>query len=540
MDGLRQGFSLLETPSSNFIPVECDNYKSTISAPNKAQIESQLISEINQGHYVKTKTKPKIVSALGAIPKQNSQDLRIIHDCSRPIGHSVNSFAQVHKCTFQNIDAATAKLMPGSWMAKIDLKSAYRHVGVHPSNYPYLGLKYHFTGDLEPTYFYDTRLCFGASASVGIFHRLTQSVVRMLQRQGIFSVVCYLDDFLIIANSKNQCQNHMDALLGLLKNLGFTINWKKVVPPTQCITFLGISINSLDMSLSIPSDKLLDIKNTAIAWQHKTKATKRDLQSLIGKLAWTAKCIKAIRPTIRSLIDLQAKLKRPSHRTRLTKQVKSDLQYFCDWCIHFNGVVLLPVAQEPQPDTTLFTDASLEAAAAYHDKDFLYSAWAADLPLISNSHIYLKEMCAILLAFYRWVHKWRNKCIYVFTDNKATQWSLQKGSSKNPTANNLIREIMWLAATYNVTVCVHFVSSSDNFIADAISRFHDLNFFKKAVKYLADEGLNMNSVCHSLHKHMSVNSAYYLYDSFVHFRNSTSRTSPGSGGPTLSWPGLLG
>ena len=45
------------------------------------------------GNYIITETKPKLVSALGAIPKPKSEDIRLIHDCSRLIGNSLNDIA---------------------------------------------------------------------------------------------------------------------------------------------------------------------------------------------------------------------------------------------------------------------------------------------------------------------------------------------------------------------------------------------------------------------------------------------------------------
>ena len=49
---------------------------------------------------------------------------------------------------------------------------------------------------------FDTRLMFGASEAVGTFHRISQSVVRMMKRRGFKNVICYLDDFLIVEKNK--------------------------------------------------------------------------------------------------------------------------------------------------------------------------------------------------------------------------------------------------------------------------------------------------------------------------------------------------
>ena len=47
-------------------------------------------------------------------------------------------------------------------MGKVDLKSAYRSVPIHPSNYAGTGLKRKFKGNkMKFTYFVDTKLPFG-------------------------------------------------------------------------------------------------------------------------------------------------------------------------------------------------------------------------------------------------------------------------------------------------------------------------------------------------------------------------------------------
>jgi hypothetical protein len=48
----------------------------------------------------------------------------------------------------------------------------------------------------------------------------------------------------------------LNALVHLLKKLGFLINWSKVVDPTTSITFLVIEIDSSTMELRLPADKL--------------------------------------------------------------------------------------------------------------------------------------------------------------------------------------------------------------------------------------------------------------------------------------------
>ena len=68
------------------------NYQST-TAPDKAPlVEAQIREEIDNGRYIITKEKPKIISALGAIVKDSGK-VRLIHDCSRPQGNALNDLA---------------------------------------------------------------------------------------------------------------------------------------------------------------------------------------------------------------------------------------------------------------------------------------------------------------------------------------------------------------------------------------------------------------------------------------------------------------
>lgn len=141
-------------------------------------------------------------------------------------------------------------------MAKIDLRHAYRSVPIYPSNFAATGLKWKFEGDEDFTYFYDTRLLFGAKSSPEIFRRITQAIRRMMARRGFDSVIVYLDDFLVIAPTQQACQLAYSTLLQLLQDLGFAISWRKVVGPTQKLFFLGIELDTNQCTMALPPNKL--------------------------------------------------------------------------------------------------------------------------------------------------------------------------------------------------------------------------------------------------------------------------------------------
>ena len=89
---------------------------------------------------------PKIVSPMAAIPKPDG-DVRLIHDCSRPIGEAVNDYCSTDwQFKFARVDDAANLMTPGCYFAKVDLKSAYRSVPISKASQEVTGLHWKFKG----------------------------------------------------------------------------------------------------------------------------------------------------------------------------------------------------------------------------------------------------------------------------------------------------------------------------------------------------------------------------------------------------------
>lgn len=80
----------------------------------------------------------------------------------------------------------------------------------------------------------------------------------MMERRG-FTVLAYLDDFLIISDTAIGCQQAYDELIKLLGER-FQINWDKVVGPCQRLTFLGIEIDTVHRQLSLSKRKVCELR----------------------------------------------------------------------------------------------------------------------------------------------------------------------------------------------------------------------------------------------------------------------------------------
>ena len=427
------------------------------------------MQEIMCGNYKIVEDKPLIVSALGAVPKDDS-DIRLIHDCSLPEGRAVNDYATYQPFSLQSFDGMVAMVTPDSYMCKVDLRAAYRSVLISEQSQRVTGLKWTFKGDKKPTFLVDTALPFGARASPGIFNRITQAVCRMMHRKGFTRTCAYLDDFAIVMDTFGDCLRALNTLLALLIRLGFLINYKKVFGPTQCMTFLGIEINSVEMTIRLPQQKLVELQGALQDFLLKRRASKRQLQQLIGRLNWASRVVHGGRTFLRRLIDVQNGLRQANHKVIIQGSARADVEWWADFLATFNGKSLI---LDSIPVDLMSMDACNMGGGAVFGRDWFYILWQEDWPQVQHMHINFKEVLVIIGAARRWAACWANKRVRVFTDSTAAQGIINKGSCTSPIVMAALRELFWLSAKYNFHIVARHIAGSKNNMADWASRLHE-------------------------------------------------------------------
>ena len=255
--GLREGFLLVDSEDISHVDnAQTANHSSATSLGSVTEVEELILSEIYQGHYIPVYgLPPRIISGLAAVPKADGS-LRLIHDLSKPAGKAVNDYATKETFTCDTVNTAIDLINRNWFMAKIDLQSAYRSVPIHPNHQTLTGLQWTFLTANQTINFVDSRLPFGARKSPAVFHRITQAVKRMMIRRGYDATVVYLDDFFIAGRTFCECLNAYNALLVLLRSLGFSINWRKICDPSQRMTFLGIVLDTVNNNMSLKPEKV--------------------------------------------------------------------------------------------------------------------------------------------------------------------------------------------------------------------------------------------------------------------------------------------
>ena len=103
-------------------------------------------------------------------------------------------------------------------------------------------------------------LVFGLSTAPRIFTKVMKPVVTSIRAKGIF-IIIHLDNILLAAPTFEECNRNTLFVIDLLESLGFRINKEKSeLILSHHIPLLGFVMDSIQMSISLPMEKILSIQ----------------------------------------------------------------------------------------------------------------------------------------------------------------------------------------------------------------------------------------------------------------------------------------
>ncbi len=184
----------------------------------KNAIEPVPPAEMRQGFYSPYFIVPKKGGGLRPI-----LELRVLNPALHKLPFKMMTHRRMIKC-----------IQPQDWFAAIDLKDTYFHVSILLRHRPFLRFVF------EGRAWQYRVLPFGLSLSPHAFTKVAEGALTPLREVG-FRILNYLDDWLILAQSREQLSDHRDLVLLHLSQLGLRVNWEKSkLSPVQRISFLGV------------------------------------------------------------------------------------------------------------------------------------------------------------------------------------------------------------------------------------------------------------------------------------------------------------
>ena len=217
----------------------------------------------------------------------------------------------------------------GCHVAKSDIKSAFRNLGIMKRHWRYLFMKAQSPLDGHTYYFVYKCLPFGVSISCSHFQRFSNAVKHVVQWTTKKDLVNYVDDYFFAALRKFLCNKQVTAFLEVCDKISFPISLEKTFWGCTKLTFLGFLIDTVNQYVCVPIDKVdkaVTLINTVLNNKSK-KVTLHQLQKICGFLNFLGRCIIPGRAFTRRLYIYTAddKLK-PHHHIRVNAEMRSDLE----------------------------------------------------------------------------------------------------------------------------------------------------------------------------------------------------------------------
>ena len=380
---------------------------------------------------------------------------------------SFNRCLRKHHFKMETLPNILPTVLPGDWMASVDLKDAYFHVPIAVEHRKYLRFAFqgqHWQYKVTP---------FGLSLAPMLFTRVVFSIIAWLRVQGV-RIHAYLDDLLILAESPSRCLEALTLTVQVLVRAGFTVNLKKSdLRPSQDLVYIGGRLRTDLGRVLLPEDR----KEALIRVMRKfsrvgARHTARQWLQILGLMAATISTVQyarlRMRPIQWHLRDCW-KSRDFSERVMVPSQLLSHLLWWTEAAHLSEGMPF----QQPPHQVTVTTDASKEGWGGHvqtPDQSMLFSGiWSRKE--IRTCHINLLELRAIWNTL-RQVQQLVARCVVkVECDNTtAVSYLNKQGGTMSRTLCQEARSLhLWLMQVHVTAFAVHR-PGVDNELADYLSR----------------------------------------------------------------------
>jgi len=293
-----------------------------------------------------------------------------------------------------------------------------------------------------------------------------------LMRRGL-RVLPYMDDFLVLATSREEAleaRNYVEAVLDLL---GLSRNPKKGIwEPSQVLQHLGLGVDTKKGVFFVTPerlDKLQSAARTILGRAARTRShvPRRQLASFTGLAQSLYLAVPPARFFLRSLHEAVAQGGPWSGYVRLCSAAKTDLAWFASLPARWNGRAIW---RNPQT-ALLHCDASeLAWGGVLNNSVPARGFWRAHQ---RREHITLLELRAVHYTVEAFVQRLAGRHVLLREDNQAVCAILTSWTTKSPEMMKELRRLWWLLDTHNITLLPRYIRSEANVWADRLSRAQD-------------------------------------------------------------------
>jgi hypothetical protein len=426
------------------------------------------------------------ISPLNIVPKKESW--RLINDLSSPKCYSVNDGIYHMPTKWQLIQHALQLMTDmgrGCHLAKMDVKSAYRLLPIHPTDWHLFGCI------IEGLLFIDTYMPFGGRSSGYIWERYAQAMQWiLLHKYGIPPTSRWVDDFLFVLDPVNSHSMLLQAKQAFI-DLGVPMDASKQEGPCTSLVYIGYTLNSEAMTIGTSAkqcERAMPLLDEACG----RSITLADLEKLIGKLEFMSLPVRMGRSymyhTRRALYIAQHKresiassMPTAMYRVHLNADSRAEMRW---WQTALTDDITCSIDMHiPWPSTVVpiepTSDASEWGCGAYCGDEYISVQWSDQVKQItgiaSGTHrnMPLCEAIGVAIAVSTWRQRFAGQRVRFHTDCTAVVAGCNKGRAS-------IKASEWLHSVYafiNELCCTHHIDlravhikGTNNTLSDHLSR----------------------------------------------------------------------
>ncbi|KAJ8972303.1 hypothetical protein NQ317_017202 [Molorchus minor] len=357
---------------------------------------------------------------------------------------NLNSFIRNTHFKMEDYRTAVRLIKKNTFMTSLDLKDAYFLISVYHEHRKYL--RFFYNNNLYEF----TCLPFGLSSAPYCYTKLMKPVVTCLRSKGI-PCVNYLDDFLILGDSYEECVKNIKISVDLISSLGLIINYEKsVLSPSKRLKFLGFIAQR--MVLELPWEKKINIQK------------------------WAKPC-----PAVKYGWVYTKKLEREKFLALLHNNM--------DYNKHMSLSSNVSEDLNDSFSIEIFTDASLTGWGACSGRKRTHGFWSEN---DKKNHINYLELQAIYYGLKCFAQNLTKTNILIRSDNTtAISYINKMGSIRYPRLCALARKVWQWCEERDLWLVASYISSQDNWLADKESRSSttqtEWSLFEYAFKKITDQ-----------------------------------------------------
>ena len=503
IDWLMFGFSISRNDyAADPVPATCNHAGANLFPQ---AVDDYIRKEIRLGATMGPfKVPPYInrigVSPLSTRPKRGTSARRIILDLSFPPQYSVNSAIDKNfycgapiKLVYPTVDDLCRRVADLGSMCllwKRDLSRFFRQLPLCPRDYPLISYRW------RNLIYIDKYMPMGLTSAAYVAQRTTTAIKYIHNTLGYWSIN-YLDDFGSAEAVEHAWQSYI--LMGrILSSIGVDEASEKAVPPTTRMEFLGNILDSETMTIEVTNERKIELLDLLNRWESRSFFKKKELQSLIGKLSFVTNCVRAGRLFLSRLIDALTECSDQGHNV-INEEMKKDIQWWIQFLPTFEGVSMIWLLDRCGYDEQLTSDASLVGGGATFQTQMVHFKFNQQL-LDNTSNIAQRELFTTLVALRIWAPELTGQVVRFYTDNQNSMYAVNRGRSNDKFMLACLREIVSITAKHQILLRCRFISTRQNTLPDALSRWYITADARRTVRRLTNKNWRRRSINNELIK----------------------------------------